>query len=498
MEAVNKSMAKGAMWTILFKFVTRGIGLISTVILARLLVPADFGLVAMAMAIIAALDLLSSFSFDTVLIQNPDSERKHYDTAWTFNFIAGAVQALILVVIAPLIANFYDQPRLQLIVYLLAFGRLVAGAENIGMVAFRKDLQFHKDFKFQIIKKMAGFTITMILAFWLRSYWALIGGMLAGTFAGVALSFAMQSYRPRFSLAALSELFHFSKWLLINNGFYFAIHESSSFILGKLGGASALGLFTVSYEISNLPSTELVAPINRAIFPGYAKMAGDLAVLRQGYLNVFSAIALFVLPIGAGLALTADPLVHLMLGARWEDAIPLIQILAIAGVIAALGTNQGAVYLALGRPKVLTFFAALHTVLLLPLLIWGAMRNGAMGAAEATLFVGVIGTPINYWILLKSIELRFSKFAEVLWRPLAASTVMIVVVKLLLEWAPTGNTFLVYLAQLLLASIVGGCVYVAAIVLLWKSTGMKPGIEQTLLTRITSRFKPKVAKDPHS
>ena len=494
MEAVNKSMAKGVMWTILFKFVTRGIGLISTVVLARLLVPADFGLVAMAMAIIAGLEVLSAFNVDTVLIQNQNAERKHYDTAWTFNFIAGTVQAVILVFIAPLIAHFYNEPRLQLIVYLLALGRLVSGVENIGMVAFRKELQFHKDFKFQVIRKMIGFTITIGLALWLRSYWALVGGMLAGTFAGVALSYAMQPYRPRFSLSAMSELFHFSKWLLINNGLYFAIHESSSFILGKLGGASALGLYSVSYEISNLPSTDLVAPINRAIFPGYAKMAGDLGVLRQGFLNVLSAIALFVLPIGAGLALTADPLVHLMLGAQWASAVPLIQVLAIAGVISALGTNQGAVYLALGRPRVLTVLAVLHAGLLLPLLVWGAMRNGAMGAAEATLLVGVVTMPINFVVLLKNIELRASEVAKILWRPLAATGFMIVAVRLVLEWAPAGNTFLVYLSQLLIATMAGGAVYIAAIVLLWKSTGMQPGIEQLLLTRMSNQFKRSFAK----
>lgn len=494
MEAVNKGMAKGVMWTVLFKFVTRGIGLVSTVVLARLLVPADFGLVAMAMAIVAGLEILSAFNLDVVLIQNQNAERKHYDTAWSFNLVAGAVQALILVFIAPLIADFYHDPRLQLIVYLLALGRLVAGAENIGMVAFRKDLQFHKDFKFQVIKKMAGFTITMSLAFWLRNYWALIGGMLAGTFAGVALSFVMQSYRPKFSFAAMGELFHFSKWLLINNFLYFLIHESSSFILGKLGGSHALGLFAVSYEISNLPSTDLVAPINRAIFPGYAKMAGDMRVLRQGFLNVLSAIALFVLPIGAGIALTAGPLVHLMLGAKWGEAVPLIQVLAISGVIAALQTNQGSVYLALGRPKTLTLIAALYAALLLPLLVWGAMSKGAMGAAEATLFVAVIMMPITFAILIKVTKLHISELVAVLWRPLAATAIMILVVKAALQFAPEGNTFLAYLLQLLVATTAGGVTYVVSIVLLWKLTGMQAGIETLLLNKMAVRFKAVFAK----
>lgn len=489
MEAINKGMAKGVMWTVLFKFLTRGIGLVSTVILARLLVPADFGLVAIAMAIVAGLEILSAFNLDVVLIQNQNAEREHYDTAWSFNLVAGALQALILVFIAPLIAHFYNDPRLQMIVYLLALGRLVAGAENIGMVAFRKDLQFHKDFKFQVIKKLAGFTITMILAFWLRNYWALIGGMLAGSLAGVLLSFTMQSYRPRFSFAAIGELFHFSKWLLVNNFLYFLVQESSSFILGKLGGSHALGLFTVSYEISNLPSTDLVAPINRAIFPGYAKMAAEPGVLRQGFLNVLSAIALIVLPIGAGIALTAGPIVHLMLGAKWSEAVPLIQILAISGVIAALQTNQGSVYLALGRARTLTLLASLYAALLLPLLVWGAMSKGAIGAAEATLFVAAIMMPVNFITVMKVTKLPASRLIEVVWRPLAATGIMVLVVKIVLQISPEGNTFIVYLTQLLLATVVGGLTYVGSIILLWKATGMQVGIETLLLNKISMRVK---------
>ncbi|MEZ5504066.1 MAG: lipopolysaccharide biosynthesis protein, partial [Halioglobus sp.] len=370
MEAVNKGMAKGAIWTIMFKFVTRGIGLLSTVILARLLIPEDFGLVAIAMAIIGALEVLSAFSFDTVLIQNQQAERKHYDTAWTFGVIVGAIQAMLLVLIAPWVADFYDDQRLVAIMYVLALGRLVTGTANIGMVAFRKDLQFHKDFQYEVTKKLAGFTTTMIMAYTLRSYWALIGGMITGSVVGVGLSYLMQSYRPRFSLEATGELFHFSKWLLINNMLLFLVHQSSSFIIGKIGGPHELGVFTVSNEISNLPSTDLVAPINRAIFPGYAKMSSQLSILRQGYVNVFSAITYFVLPAGVGIVLLAEPIVHLMLGAKWAEAVPLIQILAISGTIAALQTNQGSVYLSLGRPRMLTMLAGIHAALLVPALVF--------------------------------------------------------------------------------------------------------------------------------
>lgn len=493
MEAVNKSMVKGAFWMILLRLVVRGIGLISTVILARLLLPADFGLIAMAMTFIAAFELMGAFSLDVVLIQNRDARRSHYDTAWTFNVIAAALQALILIFIAPLIADFYNDSRLIMVVYLLALGVLVQGFENIGIVAFRKDLEFHKDFKFQIATKLFAFTVTMGLAFWLRSYWALIGGMLASKFMGVAFSYVVHSYRPKFSVAARSELFHFSKWLFINNLLFFANHQSANFILGRIAGPHALGLFTLSYEISNLPSTDLVAPINRAIFPGYAKMAKDLAVLRQGFLNVISAIALISLPVCIGIALTAEPLVYVLLGERWRDAVPLIQVLAIAGLFAALQTNKGAVYLAMGRPRIMTLLAGIHVATLIPALLWGTMRNGVVGAAEATVIVSALLLPLNYAVLFRVISLPLPKFVEVLWRPLVSAGVMALAVKATLEFLPTGN-FPAYLTQLILATIAGGASYMGSIVILWKLTGMEPGVEGLLLSKFANHFKSLFAK----
>lgn len=489
MEAVNKNMAKGAFWMILLRFVVRGIGLISTVFLARLLIPADFGLVAMAMSIIGAVELLGAFSLDVTLIHNQNATRDHYDTAWTLNIIAALIQGSLLFAVAAWVAHFYNDQRLTLIVQLLALGTLIQGFENIGVVAFRKNLEFHKDFNFQLTTKIISFTITMSLAFWLRNYWALIGGMLVSRFLGVTFSYLVQPYRPKFSLAAKSELFHFSKWLFINNLLFFFNNQSANFILGKVSGANALGLFTLAYEISSLPSTDLVAPINRAIFPGYAKMAHDLEMLRQGFLNVFAAIAIVALPVCTGIALVADPLVHVMLGEKWLAAIPLIKILAIAGLTQSLQTNKGSVYLALGRPKIITLLAALHATVLLPALVWGAMQNGAMGAANATVVVSVLLMPLNYIILSRILHLRFTNFFAVFWRPAAASLIMIAVVSAAQTISNGGNTFISHLSQLVTLALIGAASYSGSILLLWKISGMKPGIEALLLGMLTSRYR---------
>jgi len=136
--ASGRQIATGAAWMMGFKLFDKSIGLVSTLVLARVLTPADFGLVAMATAVVALLGLMGAFGFDTALIQRQDADRTHYDTAWTFNVLFGVAVALLLLVVAVPAANFYREPRLELMLPALAIGSLVGGFENISTVAFRK------------------------------------------------------------------------------------------------------------------------------------------------------------------------------------------------------------------------------------------------------------------------------------------------------------------------------------------------------------------------
>jgi O-antigen/teichoic acid export membrane protein len=220
-------MAHGAFWMVLFKLLERSIGLVSTVILVRLLLPADFGLVAMATSIIAVLELLGALNFDAALIQNPNAERRHYDTAFTFNVLFGSVCALLLLLLAWPAAGFYNEPRLTPVIAWLALSTWIGGFENIGVVAFRKNMRFDQEFKFLLAKKLIAFAVTVSLAFALRSYWALVVGMVTSRACGVVISYFSQAYRPRLTLSARHELLHFSRWLLLNNILFFLVQDSS-------------------------------------------------------------------------------------------------------------------------------------------------------------------------------------------------------------------------------------------------------------------------------
>jgi len=191
MDTVRSRMAVGAAWMMGLRLIDRSLGIVSTLILARLLLPADFGLIAMAMTILGILEVLGSFSFDIALIQNQLAEPRHYNTAWTLTVMYGAANALALFVLAGPAGGFFSEPRLEAVLYVLALTAVVQGFENIGIVAFRKELNFSRELLFQFVKRLIAFAITIALAYLLRSYWALAIGTLSSRIAGVAFSYVL-------------------------------------------------------------------------------------------------------------------------------------------------------------------------------------------------------------------------------------------------------------------------------------------------------------------
>lgn len=484
MENISNKMAKGAAWMVAFKLLERSIGLVSTIILARLLSPDDFGLVAIATAFLGLLLLLTSFSFDVALIQKQNADRALYDTAWTFNVIFGFMLGILLLGAALPLANFYNESRLETILYIMALGTMISGFSNIGPVAFRKDLEFHKEFYFLLTKKLMSFSVCMIMAFTLRNYWALVWGTFAGNIMEMILSYFVHAYRPRFCLSGRKELFGYSMWLFVNNSIFFTYHRLADFIISKVLGAHILGIYTVAYELSNLPTTEMVAPINRAVLPGYSKMAGDPNALRQGFLNVLSMIALCAMPAGFGIALVSDLMVTVVLGDKWREAVPLIQILAISGAITALQTNTGSLYMALGKPRYLTIIASVNVFLLfIPLLIYLLQAHGVLGIAEAYLFSNLLIWPINFMVVTRLIQLKWRVIFSVLWRPLISCGLMVAGI------VYSRELFQDYLInidaiRLVIEAGLGAIIYVIGVLLFWWLSRRPDGAEQFIIRKL--------------
>ncbi len=475
----------GTVWMMLLRLAERSIGLVSTLILARLLTPADFGLVAMATAVLALIELMSAFGFDVVLIQRKDADRVHYDTAWTFNLLFGIATAILLIAMALPAAGFYHEPRLSWILVALSAGALAQGFANVGTVAFRKEMNFRKEFYFMVSKKLASFVITMALALIYRSYWALVGGIVTGKLFSVWISYRIHPYRPKFTLAGRHDLFHFSKWLFISNFVVFLQNRSADFILGRTVGAHGLGLYNIAFEIATLPSTELIAPLNRAVFPAYSQLSDNLPELRAKFIEVFGIIALTAIPVSAGLACLAEPAVLVLLGDQWRSAIPLLRLFTMAGLIGALQSNLHLVLVAIGNPKANTMVSTGLLIISMPVFIPMSLYYGPIGAAWTFLFFSLLGLLAIQKVFLNLTGIALKDYLATLWRPFLSSLAMAAILFGAndLIFIHTGN-----LVRLLGLVFLGMLSYSAVIIATWKLSGKPKGGEVIVIEFVHKRW----------
>jgi lipopolysaccharide exporter len=479
-----RQMAAGAAWMVCFKLVEQSIGVVSTIILARLLSPGDFGLVAMATAIIAALELFGAFNFDVAIIQKPNAPREHFDTAWTFNSLFGIFYAVVLLTLARPASHFYSEQRLVPVILWLALGTAVGGLENVGVVAFRKDLQFRKEFLLLTGKKVVAFCVTIPAALTLHSYWALVMGIIASRCTGVLLTYVAHPFRPRLSLKAKGELYNFSKWLFLNNLLNFLSSRSADFLVGRIAGSDRLGVYRLSYDISNLPSSHMMAPINRAVFPGYAKLSGDLGKLRESYLRVSASLASLTFPVAFGSAALASPLVLALLGPRWADCVPLIGVLAFFGALLTLGSSISYVCLAVGKPRLVTVIGCVQVAVLLPSLVIGLKRFGILGGAYADLISASITQPAAVMVGLRLMRIPFAVYARNIIRPLISSLVMYATVTGALSVARFAAPGVPPIAVLGFGGALGVVTYAGVLFLTWHLSGRPTGPESDLMVQL--------------
>jgi len=466
---------------IALKLAIRSLGVVSTIILARLLIPSDFGLVALGAAMIAVVEIFSSFNFEVALIQNQEATRHHYDTTWTLNLIFAVATGVVLVLLAAPTALFYNEPRLATIMWFLAVGVVITGFTNVGVVNFRKHLKFHREFRFMMIQKILGFAVVVPLAFILRNYWALVGGILASRIAGVGASYIMHSFRPSFSLSAWRELVDFSKWLLLNNALYVLRHRSADFIIGKTAGTRQLGVFALSYEISNLATTELATPIDRAIMPGFSQMSSELGTLRDGYFSVIGMIALIGLPTAFGIAATADLFVPLFLGPKWLETIQVIRILAIAGAMSILASSAGSICIAVGKPKYLIPLGGIYVITLLPMLLILTPKFHGLGAAWAYIGAAAVSLPVHHFIALKLLDANFSRLITVVYRPILGAIAMFGIVRLIVGKLHAPSSLVEQGLELAAVVSIGFVAYVVIVFGLWTMSKRPAGAEAVVV-----------------
>ena len=484
-----RHFGRGAAWMVVLRWTVRLIGVVSTIILARLLEPQDFGVMAIAMLVVAFIEVLAQSGQQLALVRHADDTRDLYDAAWTLSVIQGVLLALVVFAAAPLAGQLFDEPRASEVVMLLALRPLLLGFANIGVVAFQKELNFRRDFQFRVLGKCLAFVATVMLAVLLRSYWAMAIGLLVGALAEVVLSYLVHAFRPRVSFRRMRELLSFSLHILAQGISQFGNRRTDELVLASLGGTASVGHYAVASNLATAPTEELVVPMVRALHPVYARLADRADMLRETYLLVFGLVAAISLPAAAGIALVAADLVPVLLGEKWSSAIGIVQWLALAAGLALIANTSATLLNAVGDERRVTWLSWLRLAVLVPALVAAGLAAGAQEIAATRCLVALALLPVFIAAAAGRTGCGIGDYLRAAWRPVLASLAMTAaVVALQRYWSAP------HFAQLVGALAAGAVMYVAVLLGAWALCGRPHGPERFVLEAAGGKLRAWLAR----
>jgi O-antigen/teichoic acid export membrane protein len=468
---------------------------VSTLVLARLLTPADFGLVALAYACGATLDACLNAGVEQQIIRSPDPRRALYDTAFTLNMVRCLTIAAMLTLGAGPLAGFFGDPRLEPVLMALALLPAINSFTNIGVVDFHRNLAFHREFQMMILPRLVTFATSLGVALVFRSYWALVASMVAGRSCSLVMSYLMHPFRPRLSLAAWRELAGFSFWIWALSVAGVVRDRADSFFVGRLLGPGSLGVYSLGSEIATLPASEVVGPICRASLPGLAasQREGGDAATGDAFFRIIALTALLLLPAGVGMAMVAAPVVFLAVGPAWIEAVPLVAVLGIAGVALPFGNISQVLLTAQGRMRLLFGVYLVAALARLGFMAAFIPWLGLLGAALALGLGFLLDAAMLVHFATRMLRVRPAAVLLRCWRPAAASAAMALVLWATgLGWAPVPADAAAAIRALAVGVGCGVVVYAAVATALWLACGRPEGAENDLLRvigRATQRLR---------
>jgi O-antigen/teichoic acid export membrane protein len=484
----SNSLGSGAVVMVMMRWFDRLIGVISTFILARLLVPGDFGIVAMASVVVAFADVIFDLGINVAVIQRKDPSQSFYNTAWTLRILQSSCVALALVAIAPFAADYYKDPRVTSAVQLMALSLLVNSFENVGVINFQKELRFVDDVKYALFKRLAGFVTTIVLTLILHNYWGMIIGALVSRIASTIRSYMVHPMRPRFSLADLREIFSVSQWVLVKNISQYLDNKLPVFMVGGMGNTGVTGGYTLASEISDIPGSDLLAPINRVLFPAFARARDDMAELTRLLLSAQAVQVMVTFPTCVGFVLTARDFVPVALGDKWVFIVPFIQVLALSSIIQSISSSANYVLTVIGKIRIL----ALTSWIQIAVFMTGVgLFHSSLSPELVTqmrLAAIVLTFSVSYSLLMRYVPgLSVVKLLHGVSRPLLGCLAMTLALTLL-----DRALSLPHWTMLALKVVTGAAVYCGVVLALWYLAKRPEGAESYFLSKIKRKTPPLV------
>lgn len=350
-QSVTNRLFRSSALLLVTKVLQRSLGLVSTLILARLLTPEDFGLVAMVTIALYLFDILSVSGINEYITQKSTVSDDDLNCAWSINLILKSIVWIAFVISIPLIVKFYDNSKLYEPLFAISFVILINGFRNPATIMMERDLSYAKLFWLYIWQKVISFIVVIFIAVWYRTFWALIFGDLVSSVVFVLLSYSRFDYRPRFSLKKWKEQWKFSQWILFKGILGYGRAQIDNILVSRLFPTAEFGKYHMMRSLTVMPGTEILAPMLRPLLAAFSKIKDDEENFAYQIRVTLLVIFGFLFPIWSYMYFESRLIIKFLLGEQWLSGDIIFQNLSFLLLTFAHSYLAGNICIALGKVR---------------------------------------------------------------------------------------------------------------------------------------------------
>lgn len=423
---LRKKAIHGAKWSMLQEIVGQLLDFFIIIFLARLLTPKDFGLIAIATIIITSMRPFISHGLGVAIAQRSEIEKEHLNSAFWSTFIIGCLLSLFIAITANWWAVVFSEPKLGDILTWLSASVVLISLTTVQEAVLRRELNFKIYAIRASIGKLIGGGIGIALAFYGFGVWSLVGRYLATSFVSVLLLWGISNWYPRFNFSRkhFKELFSFGIKVTMNDLLVFVNRNADSFLISYFLGSTALGFYNIAYKLMSLVFQLVSRTVSQVGMPLFARLQNDKERLWKAFYDITQLISLIVFPIFLGMLVLVPEIVTSLLGEKWSQSAPVLQILLPIGIIHCLLSPIVSILVGAGKPGRRLRLQALDSVVnLIGFAI--AVQWGIVWVAASYVIVGYTLAPFWYWSVAKIIDIRWVAYIKLILRPLLITIVIV-------------------------------------------------------------------------
>jgi lipopolysaccharide exporter len=405
-QQVSQKATRGMGWNYLSFGLRKILNLIGLAILAHLLTPGYFGLVALATTTMDYLSIFSDLGLGAAIIQRKHSIEESANVAFILNFLAGFLLTVVTFLISPLAASFFRNAEVTPVLRWLGLSFFLTSIGSVHNVLLQRDLDFKKraipDLGNSIVKAV----VSIVLAITGMGVWALVIGQLAGTAVGSLLLWIVHPWKPRWRWngGIARELFRYGVSIMGNNALSIWEDSFDYLVIGRIYSPALLGIYTIAYKLPQMLVINILWVMTAVIFPAFSSLQEDRESLKKLFLSIIRYMEIVLTPICLGMVVAADPITRVAFGGQWVAAIPVLRVLSLYALVISVGYHVGDIYKAIGRPDILVKLAV--PIFLVRLVgLWIGAQFSILGVSIAHLIVSLVAFAVQMTVASRFIKI---------------------------------------------------------------------------------------------